>query len=82
MSAFGGKTEMTRTRFVEGKLDRFPALISDLVQRKVAVLVISTPQGSNLDWIGANGEHDRDLSRRPFCSQGDLYRASISLEEI
>jgi putative tryptophan/tyrosine transport system substrate-binding protein len=33
-------------RFVEGKLDRFPALISDLVQRKVAVLVVSTPQGA------------------------------------
>ena len=29
-------------RFAEGKLDRFPALISDLVQRKVAVLVVST----------------------------------------
>jgi putative ABC transport system substrate-binding protein len=33
-------------RFAEGKLDRFPALISDLVQRKVAVLVVSTPQGA------------------------------------
>src|SRR6516164_6550669 len=32
-------------RFAEGKLDRFPALISDLVQRKVAVLVVNTPQG-------------------------------------
>jgi putative tryptophan/tyrosine transport system substrate-binding protein len=33
-------------RFAEGKLDRFPALISDLVRRKVAVLVVSTPQGA------------------------------------
>jgi putative tryptophan/tyrosine transport system substrate-binding protein len=33
-------------RFAEGKLDRFPALISDLVQRKVAVLVVSTLQGA------------------------------------
>jgi putative tryptophan/tyrosine transport system substrate-binding protein len=33
-------------RFAEGKLDRFPALISDLVQRKVAVLVVSSPQGA------------------------------------
>ena len=32
-------------RFAEGKLDRLRALISDLVQRKVAVLVVSTPQG-------------------------------------
>jgi putative ABC transport system substrate-binding protein len=30
-------------RFAEGKVDRLPALISDLVQRKVAVLVVSTP---------------------------------------
>ena len=30
-------------RFAEGKYDRFPALISDLVQRKVAVLVVSSP---------------------------------------
>jgi len=33
-------------RFAEGKLDRFPALISDLVQRKIAVLVVSTLQGA------------------------------------
>jgi ABC-type uncharacterized transport system substrate-binding protein len=33
-------------RFAEGKFDRFPALISDLVQRKVAVLVVSSPQGA------------------------------------
>src|SRR6516225_10578469 len=33
-------------RFAEGKLDRLRALISDLVQRKVAVLVVSTPQGA------------------------------------
>jgi putative ABC transport system substrate-binding protein len=33
-------------RFAEGKLDRFPALISELAQRKVAVLVVSTPQGA------------------------------------
>ncbi len=33
-------------RFAEGKLDRFPVLISDLVRRKVAVLVVSTPQGA------------------------------------
>ena len=32
-------------RFAEGKFDRFPALISDLVQRKIAVLVVSSPQG-------------------------------------
>jgi putative ABC transport system substrate-binding protein len=32
-------------RFAEGKFDRFPTLISDLVQRKVAVLVVSSPQG-------------------------------------
>jgi putative ABC transport system substrate-binding protein len=33
-------------RFAEGKFDRFPTLISDLVQRKVAVLVVSSPQGA------------------------------------
>jgi ABC-type uncharacterized transport system substrate-binding protein len=33
-------------RFAEGKFDRLSALISDLVQRKVAVLVVSTPQGA------------------------------------
>jgi putative ABC transport system substrate-binding protein len=33
-------------RFAEGKFDLFPALISDLVQRKVAVLVVSSPQGA------------------------------------
>jgi putative tryptophan/tyrosine transport system substrate-binding protein len=40
-----GQNVALEYRFAEGKPDRFPALISDLVQRKVAVLVVSTPQG-------------------------------------
>ena len=45
MGLVQGQNLALEYRFAEGKLDRFPALISDLVQRKVAVLVVSTPQG-------------------------------------
>jgi len=41
-----GQNLAVEYRFAEGKFDRFPALISDLVQRKVAVLVVSSPQGA------------------------------------
>ncbi len=67
-------------RFAEGKLDRFPALISDLVQRKVAVLVVNTPK---VFWL----QNKRRLGSRSFSllapiqSRLDLYRASISLAE-
>ena len=33
-------------RFAEGQFDRFPALVSDLIQRQVSVLVASSPQGA------------------------------------
>ena len=45
MGLVQGQNLALEYRFAEGKLDRFPALISDLVQRKVAVLVVNTPQG-------------------------------------
>jgi putative tryptophan/tyrosine transport system substrate-binding protein len=67
-------------RFAEGKLDRFPAPISELVQRKVAVLVVSTPQGA----LAAKQARLRSRSfslLAPIQSRLDLYRASISLAE-
>jgi putative ABC transport system substrate-binding protein len=33
-------------RFADGQSDRFPALVSDLIQRQVSVLVVSSPQGA------------------------------------
>ena len=76
-----GQNVALEYRFVEGKLDRFPALISDLVQHKVAVLVISTPK---VPWL-QKGRRLRSRSCSPLApiqSRLDLYRASISLEEI
>jgi len=33
-------------RFAEGQLDRLPAFVSDLISRKVSMLVVASPQGS------------------------------------
>jgi putative ABC transport system substrate-binding protein len=33
-------------RFAEGQFDRFPAFASDLIQRQVSILVVSSPQGA------------------------------------
>jgi ABC-type uncharacterized transport system substrate-binding protein len=33
-------------RFAEGQFDRLPSLVSDLISRKVSVLVVGSPQGS------------------------------------
>ena len=46
MGFVGGQNVALEYRFAEGKFDRFPALIADLVQRKIAVLVVSGPQGA------------------------------------
>ena len=46
MGFVGGQNVALEYRFAEGKFDRFPALITDLVQRKIAVLVVSGPQGA------------------------------------
>jgi putative tryptophan/tyrosine transport system substrate-binding protein len=75
-----GQNLAVEYRFAEGRLDRLPALISDLVQRKVAVLVVSTPK---VRWL----QNKRRLRSRSFSllapiqSRLDLYRASISLAE-
>jgi ABC-type uncharacterized transport system substrate-binding protein len=41
-----GQNVAVEYRYVEGKLDRFPALASDLVDRRVAVIVAGTPTGA------------------------------------
>ena len=46
MGFIEGQNLALEYRFAEGQFDRFPALVSDLIQRQVSVLVASSPQGA------------------------------------
>src|SRR5262245_7317652 len=41
-----GQNVAVEYRYAEGQLDRFPALASDLVDRRVAVIVAGSPTGA------------------------------------
>jgi len=46
MGFIEGQNLALEYRFAEGQFDRFPALVSDLIQRQVSVLAVSSPQGA------------------------------------